>query len=287
MKRYSKCMTFSEANERLKQARDGEWSMVEHNKELSSRTIRVSHKHWVEHSCGFQVYRILQQVWRYPSITDKSSGTPDDCPYCQVKSPRRLIEDRTDLYRRWLQKKTSNQLKFVSGQLKGTSSHTPFTALCTICNSTFHDANEVKLSKLFNGCQTCLQNSRKQQSAWSLDHSIEVVNRRGITLLDEPQNYADPVNMLSPLGNKICLSIFEVCQQYPGTLEGYSLWLDQSIHADWPLLNQGKTYSLQDRQSVETLSKEKSARELAIILGRSENLSYYHQCHGYCTAVFI
>ena len=265
-----KKIAFAEVNKRLKQLRAGEWSLVKGTDIDPDQLITVSARHWVQHSCGFEVYRVLQSVWRYPSSTHKVSNTADDCHYCSGKSPRRYIEGRNDLYDLWLQKKTDGQLQFISGQLTNSSSRTSFTALCTTCGTQFDDANEAKLSKQFNGCPTCLENRRNRQRAWCLEDAIAVVNRRGFILLDEPQNYADPVMMLSPSGERIHQNIIDLCSQYPGTKDGFQR-LNSSIKTqDWPQFNQGLPYSSKDRKTVVDLSTEKSAREVAIQLGRSE-----------------
>ena len=257
-------LPISELNTRLKQCRNGDWSLADKKK-----YIKAGEKSWFVHKrCGFKVHRIPGSILNYAVDNGLPKSTINDCPYCSKTSPVQVIDGDIDLFARWLLVATDGHLEF-DGQAAPTDNETLFEATCSRSGNTVTTSIK-KLKKKNHGCRSCEKSGRSRQRAWKRGDAVSVLERRKLSLIGNPGSYIVPCKVKDVHGNiKNNRSILDICKEEPATVNGYHSLIKQSQEYNSSRSDKGVQYSKEeDRFIFENAGKLRHS-EIARILKRT------------------
>lgn len=232
----------------------GEWVL------LPNQVYRTSsQKYWFTHKCRFNIYIEQNRLIN----SDVNSNGVHSCPCCDRYLPLKLINDRVDMFQKWLDVLTNSKLEYLSPSIP-TSSTEEMSFRCRDCNSPFTGKLQRISSNKYCGCNTCFEKAKNNQRVQAMDSGCEI--RRGFTAAVEITSVNQVTSWSSLSGEIFTGSLIELCKKYPVRTGGISKALPNE---DFHYVKHGQPYSEDDLSLLHKLANTMPYKDMSKHLKRT------------------
>lgn len=252
----------SDVEQELSDKRAWQWRLSD-----ESGYRKASEPCWFTHvPCGQEVYRIFSQVVGYPELSGFPPETDEDCPYCKVNSPFDCLNQSIEHFSKWVSYVTKAKVKYVGKTFPKIEDR---LALACHCGNEYSDYHLALQRNSYFGCQPCAEGAGKAQRAWRLFEAQDIVARRGLTLVGDPQSYTAPATICDPQGKCQPYScILELVRDMPASAAGFLRRLIEDEPAIEPS-RLGEVWSDTDIALLHEHASTKTYADIARMLGRT------------------